>query len=206
MTRLATGNWYGLTVVPGAVLVVLLICGVSVAAQSATPVATPMPSRSAELLSDAEFLGPSWELADEAWFRVTKPMTTAVYVGPRGGRIRITVVDYGEFGPENLDHWERMRGVMSEIGPNQTPMSEASEAIEPELRQIPGCIEVLQARGREPLAGTFAEFPVARTLCLVQSGVILDVTASGEYRGRVGVEAANLLIETLVPHFTGDSR
>lgn len=173
----------------------------SLQANDATPVASPVAQVEFGFVEPAGLLGDGWYKRPSV---NSDPTISGLFAGPRGGRITLTVTNFGELGPASLIAWDNAQSWFENaVDDQRLRLTDSNSGISPNNRVRPrGCVDVVQGEGTDWTL-SLVEFPIGFTSCLSTSGEIITVIVSGEYQGETGVDASNLVAE-LVGDFLGE--
>ena len=164
-----------------------------VSAYQASPAATPaVVTNSGRYLPAAEAIGAGWTLvstgAPEADPAVFVDVARAVYVGPDGARVAVTVWTnvVGRAGVQRS--WETVGAIYADLRFEVTGPKDGDR--EEELATLPlpeGCVDARRIDGLDPLYGR----PGAITQCTVEPDVNVLVIVAGSVDGVSGYEASD---------------
>ena len=158
--------------------------------------ATPQPAATAlALLPRPETLGQGWTLLDTPGFGGLSPAAfrdgaNAIYGGPDGARVLITVLLVAEGRPAIRESWVLANSTID----NYRTQLDAPIGDVGDLDRVPppaGCAQVRRVVGRDRV---FDAFPVGMTLCAADPDVIVLAVASGDVAGLSGYQASDFAV------------
>lgn len=153
------------------------------------------------LLPAAESLGAGWvQLSTEDPAELDpafRDAVTAIYGGPEGARVRISVFVVADGQTADRDSWERANEDFDSyrVGINDGDDGASEQDID--ARALPaGCADARRSSGTDLALGE--SFPVGLTLCDAVPGGLFLVYASGEVGGLTGHAASDQVVELAV--------